>query len=105
MRGYVLRFKIWMPHNSRIKDLFIYIFHHVDAQGEKINNICVLEYLVKGSAEDYSSKLSLVAMRKIKRNLSSLLKGPLLKEPKASKLGRKRQKKHCSNLHERLVGF
>lgn len=55
-----------------IEDLFIYIFHHVDAQGEKVNNICILEYLVKGSAEELQFKVkvqSLMAMPKIKRNL------------------------------------
>lgn len=36
-------------HNE---DIFICIFHHVDAHGEKANNICVLEYLVRGSAEE-----------------------------------------------------
>ena len=45
-------------YTSRIEDVFIYIFHHVDAQGEKVNNICVLEYLVKGSGDELHFKVS-----------------------------------------------
>ena len=52
MCGYILYYKICIRITLVIEDLFIYIFHHVDAQGEKVNNICVLEYLVKGSAEE-----------------------------------------------------
>ena len=52
MCGYILYYKICIRITLVVEDLFIYIFHHVDAQGEKVNNICVLEYLVKGSAEE-----------------------------------------------------
>ena len=46
-----------LRYYSCIKNLIIYIFHHVDTQGEKVNNICVLEYLVKGSAEELHFKV------------------------------------------------
>lgn len=92
MRGYVLHYKIWMLIIPALK-ISLYIFHHVDAQGDKVNNVYA-----------FMSTLSRV-VRKIKRNLSHPLKKLLLKESKASKLGRKHQKKHCSNLHEMLVGL
>lgn len=57
MRGYVLYYKICIRITLVIEDLYIDIFHHVDAQGEKVNNICVLEYLVKGSAEEIQFKV------------------------------------------------
>lgn len=57
MRGYVLYYKICIRITLMIQDLFIYIFHHVDAQGEKVNNICFLGYLVKGSGQELQFKV------------------------------------------------
>lgn len=105
MRGYVLYYKICIRITLVIEDLYIDIFHHVDAQGEKVNNICVLEYLVKGSAEEIQFKVKSHGNAKDKKKPFFPIIKTVIEGIRSQQTRKETPKETFSNLHEMLVGF
>lgn len=79
------------------------LFYHADAHGEKVNHLCILEYLVKGNAGELQFKVRSHGNVKDQKKPFLPTKKSIIEEIKSQQ--RERKRNETPNEHEMLAGF